>query len=69
MEHETHNFTYSAHRFKGLGHCLKNYNRLKQTDHATCVRSRKLRLNRRGTRGRGNLKSIIQLVKSQGIDK
>ena len=33
------------------------------------VTIRKLRLNRQKSSGRGNLKSTIQLVKSQGIDK
>ena len=69
MEHETHDFTYSAHHLRELGQSLKHDNRLKQIDHETCVRMRKLRLNRGGTRGRGNLKSTIQPVKSQSIDK
>ena len=68
MEHVTHNFTYSAHHLRELGQSLKHDNRLKQIDHATYVRIRKLRLNRCQTRGRGNLKNTIQLVKSWGID-
>ena len=46
MEHETHNLTYSAHQFRELGHSPKHDNRLKQIDHAICVRIQKLRLNR-----------------------
>ena len=46
MEHETHNFTYSAYHLREVGQSLKHDNRLKQIDHATCVRIRKLRLNR-----------------------
>ena len=46
MEHETHNCTYSTHHLGELGQSLKHDNRLKQIDHATCVRIRKLRFNR-----------------------